>query len=55
MRQAIEEAFILDVLKHYTTYATYFKLLKACDDDPHVEHGIPPLEDVERVLGDVDE
>ena len=37
MRQAIEEAFILDVLKHYTTYATYFKLLKACDDDPHVE------------------
>src|SRR5207247_675613 len=37
MRQAIEEAFILDVLKYYTTYATYFKLLKACDDDPHVE------------------
>jgi type I restriction enzyme R subunit len=37
MRQAIEEAFILDVLKHYTTYATYFKLLKACEDDPHVE------------------
>lgn len=37
MRQAIEEEFILDVLKHYTTYATYFKLLKACDDDPNVE------------------
>lgn len=37
MRQAIEEEFILDVLKYYTTYATYFKLLKACDDDPHVE------------------
>src|SRR5881296_1070222 len=37
MRQAIEEAFILDVLKLYTTYATYFKLLKACEDDPHVE------------------
>jgi SWI2/SNF2 ATPase len=37
MRQAIEEAFILDVLKHYTTYATYFKLLKACNDDPNVE------------------
>ena len=37
MRQAIEEEFILDVLKSYTTYATYFKLLKACDDDPHVE------------------
>src|SRR6266542_4629509 len=37
MRQAIEEAFILDVLKHYTTYTTYFKLLKACNDDPEVE------------------
>ena len=37
MRQAIEEEFILDVLKDYTTYATYFKLLKACDDDPNVE------------------
>jgi type I restriction enzyme R subunit len=37
MRQAIEEHFILDVLKYYTTYATYFKLLKACDDDPNVE------------------
>ena len=31
------KAFILDVLKHYTTYATYFKLLKACEDDPNVE------------------
>ena len=37
MRQAIEEGFILDVLKHYTSYATYFKLLKACEDDPNVE------------------
>lgn len=37
MRQAIEEEFILDVLKHYTTYAAYFKLLKASEDDPHVE------------------
>src|SRR5947199_4503114 len=37
MRQAIEEEFILDVLKHYTTYATYFRLLKECKDDPNVE------------------
>jgi type I restriction enzyme R subunit len=37
MRQAIEEQFILDVLKHYTTYATYYRLLKSCEDDPHVE------------------
>ncbi|HVZ35511.1 MAG TPA: type I restriction endonuclease, partial [Polyangiaceae bacterium] len=37
MRQAIEEGFILDVLKNYTTYATYYKLLKTCEDDPNVE------------------
>ena len=37
MHQSIEEGFILDVLKHYTTYATYYKLLKACDDDPNVK------------------
>jgi type I restriction enzyme R subunit len=37
MRQAIEEGFILDVLKNYTTYATYYRLLKACEDDPNVE------------------
>jgi type I restriction enzyme R subunit len=37
MRQAIEENFIMDVLKNYTTYATYFKLLKKCEDDPNVE------------------
>lgn len=37
MRQAIEEGFILDVLRYYTTYATYYRLLKACEDDPHVE------------------
>jgi type I restriction enzyme R subunit len=34
MRQAIEERFILDVLQNYTTYATYYKLLKAAEDDP---------------------
>jgi type I restriction enzyme R subunit len=37
MRQAIEERFIMDVLKNYTTYSTYYKLLKACEEDPHVE------------------
>ena len=37
MRQAIEEGFILDVLRNYTTYTTYYKLLKASGDDPHVE------------------
>lgn len=34
MRQAIEEGFILDVLINYTTYATYYRLLKAAEDDP---------------------
>jgi len=34
MRQAIEERFILDVLQNYTTYQTYFRLIKAVEDDP---------------------
>lgn len=37
MRQAIEEVFILDVLNNYTSYATYYKLIKASEDDPQVE------------------
>lgn len=36
MRQAIEEGFILDVLKYYTTYKTYYRLIKAIEDDPEV-------------------
>jgi type I restriction enzyme R subunit len=34
MRQAIEEQFILDVLKNYTTFKVYFALLKRIEDDP---------------------
>lgn len=37
MRQAIEEGFILDVLKNYTTYKAYYNLIKACEEDPNVE------------------
>ncbi|MBI2059385.1 MAG: DEAD/DEAH box helicase family protein [Nitrospirae bacterium] len=37
MRQAIEERFILDVLKHYTTYQTYYRLVKSIEDDPKVD------------------
>lgn len=37
MRQAIEENFILDVLKHYTTYKTYYRLIKSIEDDPKVD------------------
>ncbi len=37
MRQAIEEGFILDVLKNYTTYAVYYRLLQKAEEDPEVE------------------
>ncbi|MFK7101711.1 type I restriction endonuclease [Flavobacterium oreochromis] len=37
MRQAIEEGFILDVLENYTSYATFYKLVRAAEDDPKVE------------------
>ena len=37
MRQAIEEGFILDVLKNYMTYETYFKIGKDIADDPRYE------------------
>lgn len=37
MRQAIEEGFILDVLENYTTYKTYFSLLKKIEDDPRYD------------------
>ncbi|UQQ36180.1 type I restriction endonuclease subunit R [Paenibacillus polymyxa] len=36
MRQAIEEGFILDVLKNYTTYKTFYKVAKKIEDDPEV-------------------
>lgn len=37
MRQAIEEGFILDVLKNYTTYKIYYRLVKSIEDDPQVD------------------
>ncbi len=37
MRQAIEEGFILDVLKSYTTYAHFLKVLKTVDEDPELD------------------
>lgn len=37
MKQAIEEGFIMDVLKNYTTYKTYYKLLRKSEKDPNVE------------------
>jgi type I restriction enzyme R subunit len=37
MRQAIEEKFILDVLKNYVTYETYYRIVQATEEDVHVE------------------
>ncbi len=37
MKQAIKEGFILDVLKHYLSYETYFKLIRTVKDDPEFE------------------
>ncbi len=37
MKQAIEEGFILDVLKYYTPYSSYYRVLKAVEDDPEFD------------------
>ena len=34
MKQAIEEGFIMDVLEHYTTYTSLYKIVKAVENDP---------------------
>ena len=35
MKQAIEEGFILDVLSNYTTYKSYYEIVKSIDDNPY--------------------
>ncbi|MCO5950906.1 type I restriction endonuclease subunit R [Mucilaginibacter flavidus] len=37
MKQAIEEGFIMDVLQSYTTYQSYYALLKKIEDDPEYD------------------
>lgn len=37
MKQAIEEEFILDVLQNYTTYSSFYKLIKAVEENPEFE------------------
>ncbi len=37
MKQAIEERFILDVLKCYTPVDSYYKLVKKIEDDPQFD------------------
>lgn len=34
MKQAIQEGFILDVLKNYTTIDSWYKIMKTVEDDP---------------------
>ena len=36
MRQAIEEGFIMDVLKNYMTYKTCYKIARSTEDNPEV-------------------
>ena len=37
MKQAIQEGFILDVLKHYTPVESYYKLAKTVEEDPEFD------------------
>ena len=37
MKQAIQEGFILDVLKHYTPVKSYYKLAKTVEGDPEFD------------------
>lgn len=37
MKQAIEEGFILDVLTNYTTYKSYYELIKSTEENPMYE------------------
>src|SRR3989442_8139593 len=37
MKQAIQEGFILDVLRHYTPVASYYRLVKKIEGDPEFD------------------
>jgi type I restriction enzyme, R subunit len=37
MKQAVQEGFIRDVLKHYTPVDSYYKLVKKIEDDPEFD------------------
>ena len=48
MKQAIQENFIVDVLKHYTPVASYYRLIKTVESDPEFDTNraakkLPPL------------
>ncbi len=37
MKQAVQEGFILDVLKNYTPVNSYYRLMKKVEDDPEFD------------------
>lgn len=37
MKQAIEEGFIMDVLRNYTPYKSYYKIIKSIESDPEFD------------------
>ena len=37
MKQAVDEGFIVDVVKHYTPVASYYRLAKTVEDDPEFD------------------
>ena len=37
MKQAIEEGFIMDVLRNYTPYKSYYKIIKSIEADPEFD------------------
>ena len=37
MKQAVDEGFIVDVLRHYTPVASYYRLAKTVEDDPEFD------------------
>ena len=41
MKQAIDEGFILDVLKSYTPVYSYYRLIKKTADDPEFDESAP--------------
>ena len=51
MRQAIEEGFILDVLKNYMTYKMYYKIVKGIPDNPELDTatGMKAILDYEKL------
>jgi len=43
MKQAIEERFILDVLKGYMPVNSYYKLVTKTEDDPEFDTNLPEM------------